>query len=192
MAKWIAKLIFKITRWTLDDHLKGNFNRCVMIAAPHTSNWDIVFARSAFYLLDIPVRFTVKKEWTRFPFSLFMNPLGAIAIDRTPKKPGEAKQSMTDAMVGLFAQNKDLVVLVAAEGTRSLRTTWKTGFYHIATRANVPIALGYLDYKNKVAGIGKIIYPTGDMQKDMKEIMIFYKDIPAKYPGKFSIDQDYA
>ncbi len=191
MGKWLAKIIFKIFGWSLDDHLKGSFNRCVMIAAPHTSNWDMIFARSAFYLMDIPVRFTVKKEWTRFPFGLFMNPLGAIAIDRSPKRPGEEKASMTDAMVDLFEHNKELVVLVAAEGTRSLRTKWRTGFYHIALKANVPIALGYLDYKNKIAGIGKVINPTGDMQKDMKEIMIFYKDIPAKYPDKYSIDQDY-
>lgn len=192
MGKLLAKLIFAIFGWKLDDHLKADFRRCVMIAAPHTSNWDIVFARAAFSLLGIPVRFTVKKEWTRFPFNLIMNPLGAIAIDRSPKKPGDPRPSMTEAMIKLFAENKELVVLVTPEGTRSLRTKWKTGFYHVASGAKVPIALGYLDYKNRIAGVGKMVYPSGDMHKDIKEIMDYYKNIPPKFPEKFSIDIEYA
>jgi 1-acyl-sn-glycerol-3-phosphate acyltransferase len=99
---------------------------------------------------------------------------------------------MTQAMINLFDDDKDLVVLVTPEGTRSLRTKWKTGFYHVAVGANVPIGLGYLDYKNKKAGVGKLVYPSGDMHKDMKEIMDFYKNIPAKHPELFSIDTDYA
>jgi 1-acyl-sn-glycerol-3-phosphate acyltransferase len=192
MGKLLARLIFKIFGWTLDDHLKANFKRCVMIAAPHTSNWDLVFARSAFSMMGIPIRFTVKQEWTRFPFNLIMNPLGAIAIDRTPKNPGDARPSMTDAMIQLFKDNAELVVMVTPEGTRSLRTKWKTGFYHVAVGAGVPIALGYLDYKNRIAGVGKMVYPSGDIHKDLKEIMDFYRDIQGKHPAKFSIDLEYS
>lgn len=163
-----------------------------MIASPHTSNWDFIFARSAFSLLRIPVRFTVKREWLRFPFKGIMNALGAIGIDRSPKRPGEPRPSMTDAMIELFEKNKELVVLVTPEGTRKKVTKWKTGFYHVAVGAKVPIALGYLDYKNKIAGVGKMIFPSGDMAKDMKEIMDFYKNIAGKFPEKFSVDLDYA
>jgi hypothetical protein len=70
MGKLISKFIFWIFGWTFKDHVGGGYNRCVMIAAPHTSNWDLIFARAAFYLMDIPVRYTVKKEWMRFPFNL--------------------------------------------------------------------------------------------------------------------------
>lgn len=192
MGRLLSKLIFSIFGWKLDDHLKADFRRCVMIASPHTSNWDFIFARAAFSLLRIPVRFTVKKEWMRFPFKSTMGALGAIAIDRSPKKPGDPRPSMTEAMIELFSKNKELVVLVTPEGTRSLVTKWKTGFYHVAVGAGVPVALGYLDYKNKIAGVGKIVYPSGDMHKDLKEIMDFYKNIPARYPEKFSVDQDYA
>jgi 1-acyl-sn-glycerol-3-phosphate acyltransferase len=192
MGKLIARLIFFISGWKLDDHLKADFRRCVMIAAPHTSNWDIIYARAAFELMNIPVRFTVKQEWLRFPIKGFMIAMGAIGIDRTPKKPGDPRPSMTEAMIELFAQNKELVVMVTPEGTRSLRTKWKTGFYHVATGAKVPVALGYLDYKNKIAGVGKIVYPSGDMQKDMQEIMDFYRNIKGRFPEKFSIDLDYA
>src|SRR5579864_5991857 len=99
MAKFLARFIFWISDWTLDDHLKADFRRCVMIAAPHTSNWDIVFARSAFVMMNIPIRFTVKQEWTKFPFGLLMNALGAIAVDRSPKKPGDPRPSMTESMI---------------------------------------------------------------------------------------------
>lgn len=191
MGKLISKLIFAIFGWTFKDHVGGGYNRCVMIAAPHTSNWDLLFARAAFYLMDIPVRYTVKKEWMRFPFSLVFGPLGAIAIDRSPKKAGEERQSMTEAMIDLFNKNKDLAVMVTPEGTRSLRTKWKTGFYHVAVGAKVPIGLGYLDYKKREAGVGKLIYPSGDMEKDMREIMAFYKNIQGKHPEKFSVDLDY-
>lgn len=191
MGKLLSRFIFWLFGWTLDDHLKADFKRCVMIASPHTSNWDFIFARAAFSMMGIPIRFTVKKEWTKFPFGWFMNGLGAIAIDRSPKKPGDPRPSMTEAMIDLFAQNKELVVMVTPEGTRKKVTKWKTGFYHVAVGAKVPIALGYLDYKNKIAGVGKIVYPTGDIQKDMQEITDFYRPIAPKHPELFSIDLDY-
>src|SRR5688572_8975511 len=145
MIKLLSRLLFFLKGWTLDDKLKADFTRCVMIAAPHTSNWDFVFARAAFALMNIPIRYTLKKEWTKFPYSIFMNPLGAIGIDRSPRKPGQARLSMTEAMINLFKDRKKLVVMVTPEGTRKLRTKWKTGFYHVAVGAKVPIALGYLD-----------------------------------------------
>ncbi len=81
--------------------------------------------------------------------------------------------------------------MVTPEGTRKKVTKWKTGFYHVAVGAKVPIALGYLDYKNKIAGVGKIVYPTGDIQKDMQEITDFYRPIAPKHPELFSVDLDY-
>ncbi len=192
MAIFLSRLIFWIFGWTLDDKLKADFRRCVMIAAPHTSNWDFIFARAAFFQMGIPVRFTVKKEWVRFPLGGLFRAMGAIAIDRSPKKPGDPRPSMVESMIRLFEENKELVVLVTPEGTRSYREKWKSGFYHVAVGAGVPIALGYLDFGKKCAGVGKIIYPSGDMEKDMREIMDFYKNIQPKHPEKFSLDKDYA
>lgn len=190
MLFYLARLIFWLCGWRLDNRLPPEVCRCVMVAAPHTSNWDFFYARLAFILLRIPVRFTVKKEWLRFPFWLIMRPLGAIGIDRSPKLPGQPRRSMVEAMTQLFAGKGTLVVLVTPEGTRKKATKWKTGFYYVALNAGVPICLGYLDYQNKVAGVGKTIYPSGNYQKDMREIMMFYKNIPPKYPEKFSLDMD--
>ena len=193
--KWffrgVGKFIIWLSGWKVDQRLKADFKRCVMVAAPHTSNWDFLIARAAFEVMEIPVRFTIKKEWVDGPLGFLMKALGAIGIDRRPKADGEARLSYVDAMVRLFEETGDLVVLVTPEGTRSKATEWKTGFYHVAKAANVPIALGYLDYGKKIAGIGKILNVSDSMEKDMHEIMEFYSNIQAKIPANYSADLRY-
>ncbi|MCB0506940.1 MAG: 1-acyl-sn-glycerol-3-phosphate acyltransferase [Chitinophagales bacterium] len=191
MIRKIFVFIFKILGWKLQTEAIKEFKKSIVIAAPHTANMDLVIARAAFDLMHLPVKFTVKKEWIRFPFKSIMLGMGGIGIDRTPKKPGDPRPSMVEAMVNLFNENDELHIMVTPEGTRSKRTEWKTGFWHTAKMANVPILLGYLDYKNKVAGIGKIIYPT-DLEKDMRTMMEFYKDITPCHPEKFSVDLRYS
>lgn len=164
--------------------------KCVVVAAPHTSNFDFPIARSAFEILKMPVRFTIKKEWMGFPLGWLMRSLGAIPIDREPKE-GRDRISQVEAMAKLFEGKEKLAVLVTPEGTRSLRKEWKTGFYHVAKQAGVPLVLGYLDYLNKEAGIGKILYPGDDFESDMQEIMRFYAGIHARYPKNFSVDLRY-
>ncbi len=187
-----GKIIILVLGWKVDDRLKGECHRCVVVAAPHTSNWDFVIARSAFEVLDIPVRFTIKKEWTQSVMGSLMIALGAIPIDRQHSKEERSDHfSYVDAMADLFSRYKELAILVTPEGTRARNDTWKTGFYHVAKKAGVPIALGYLDYKNKVAGIGKILWPGDDMEADMREIMAFYKDAYPKYPDNFALDHRY-
>ena len=188
MLKALAALFFRLTGWSINWNLPKEVQRCVMIAAPHTSNWDLVYSRLAFYQMGIPLRFTIKKEWMVFPVGGFMRALGAIGIDRTPKNPGEERPSMTDAMADLFSKNKELVVMVTPEGTRKLRTEWKSGFYTVAVKAGVPVGLGYLDYAKKEAGVGKMVYPSGDREKDLREIMDFYRDIRGRHPENFSVD----
>lgn len=183
-------MIFKLKGWKLKTEAIKGIDQSITIASPHTSNWDMIIAKAAFDLMGLPMKFTLKKEWFRFPFKRIMINLGGLAIDRTPKKPGDPRPSMVEAMADLFKQHKVLHIMVTPEGTRSLRTEWKTGFWHTAKMANVPILCGYLDYENKIAGIGKIIYP-GDLEKDMREIMQFYKDIKGKNPENFSPDLRY-
>lgn len=187
----IAKLFLWLFGWKVNHDLPEGVNKCVMIASPHTSNWDFPFCRAAFSVLKIPVRFTIKDSWFKFPFNLIFGPLGGIPINRRPKKEGEERPSTVEAMAHLFDGKDKLVVLVTPEGTRAYRDEWKSGFYHVAMLAKVPICLGYVNYRDKVAGVGKTIYPSGDMAADMREIMAFYKDIPPKHPERFSIDKRY-
>jgi len=191
ISRFIARGTFAFTGWTFNNQMPTHIKQCVMIAAPHTSNWDALYTRLAFVLMGIPVKITIKDSYMRFPYGPFIRYMGGVGINRRPKKDGEARPSMVQLMADLFKAHPDFVMLVTPEGTRSLRTKWKTGFYHVAVAANVPIALGYLDYKKKEAGVGKVVYPSGDMKKDMHEIMSFYKDIVGKYPEKFSVDLDY-
>lgn len=188
----IWKLIMKLFGWEIDKDFPKDLKRCVLIAAPHTSNWDFIFAIATFKIMGINIRFTIKDAWVKFPFGLLTKPLGAIAIDRSKRKEGEKRKSMVDYMIDLFSTNKDLVLIVTAEGTRKKVENWKTGFYHVAKNAHVPIALGYLDYEKKVAGIRKeLLYLTDSMEYDMNQIMEYYRNSIPKHPEDFMLDARY-
>jgi 1-acyl-sn-glycerol-3-phosphate acyltransferase len=189
---WLAKLFMWIIRWKIDPIVpEAAKAKCVLVAAPHTSNWDQPITVAAMKMLGVTMRYTIKKEWLRFPLGWFIRMTGGIGIDRSPKKAGEERQSMVDAIADLYPKYEQLAVIIPPEGSRSLRTEWKTGFYYTALKAQVPIALGYLDYKKKIAGIGKMIYPSGNFEADMREIMAFYANKAAKFPEKFSLDVRY-
>ena len=192
MYKAFFRNLFLKQGWTLKGSHLAEHRRCVVIDAPHTSNWDLVYTLVAFDMMGLPVRFTVKKVWMDFPQGLFMRELGGIGIDRSPKDGSTERKSMVQAMIDLFEETPgDLAITVTPEGTRSLRTKWRSGFYHVAVGAGVPILLGYLDYGKKEAGIGKVIHPSGDFEADMKEITDFYQTIEPKFPELFSVDQRF-
>lgn len=190
MIRRICIWIFKLTGWKTDANLPNQIKKCIIIAAPHTSNWDFWYCMAAFKIYNLRIRFTVKKEWMRFPFSLLMKPLGAIGIDRTPRGPQNVRPGFVAMMTELFNANEELTIVITPEGTRSKNDKWKTGFYHVAKAANVPILLGYVDYEKKVAGIAQTIC-VSDYESDMKQIMAFYKTIHPKFPQNFSVDAGF-
>jgi len=187
----IAEYSLGLMGWETDNQWPQGLEQCVMIAAPHTSNCDAVYARLALKVLGVNVRITIKDSYMKFPLGPFVRAMGGIGIDRSPKKEGQARASMVQLMADLFKEHPHLVMLVTPEGTRAKQENWKTGFYHIAMTAGVPIALAYMDYQKKRAGVGKIIYPTGNYEQDMQEIMQFYANIEPKFPEKFSVDVRY-
>ena len=119
-----------------------------------------------------------KDSLFRRPYKGFFKWLGAIPIDRSRSK------NVVAQTIQKFNQNKTMILTIAPEGTRSRVKKWKTGFYHIAHGANVPIALGFLDYQRKVGGIGPVIYPTGNIEADMQSIRVFYDGVTGKFPEK--------
>lgn len=192
MFKALSRSLFNKQGWTFVGEELVVHRRCVVIAAPHTTNWDLVYTIAAFDLLKLPLRFTIKDTWMKFPFNLFLEPVGGLAIDRRPRQETGERPSMVEAMIELFKTHPgELALAVTPEGTRSLSKTWKSGFYHVALGANVPILLGYLDYDKREAGIGKVIHPSGDFEADMREITDFYRNIIPKYPAKFSLDERF-
>ncbi|MEM1119881.1 MAG: 1-acyl-sn-glycerol-3-phosphate acyltransferase, partial [Bacteroidota bacterium] len=160
MGKIIGKFLFNLIGWKLDPNIPEEAKRCVMTAAPHTTNWDGIITRLAFYLLDVPVKIAIKDFWTKFPMGLFIKPLGGLGINRGPKVPNKPRRSQTDQMADFFKTYDDIALVIAPEGSRALRKEWKMGFYYVAKKANVPITFGYLDYEKKLAGVGGPLYPT--------------------------------
>ncbi len=181
MKKMLASLFFKITGWKLEipevETLKGT----VMIAAPHTSNWDLPFSLAAFWLMDVKLRYFIKDMYTKPPIiGAIFKWTGALGVDRT------RKGKLTEYAIELLKGQSDLVVLVPAEGTRKRVEKWKTGFYTIALEADKPIALGFLDYKRKVAGVKSVYKPTGNREVDFLHIENVYKEIPGKFPENYN------
>lgn len=190
MIKFVCSQIFNLMGWTYAQNLPSDTRSFVIVGVPHTSNWDFVPAMTLVYRSGLNARFVIKKEWLRFPIGLVLKPIGAIGIDRDKIKTG-AVSSSTDLMAQLFQDHDDLSLMIAPEGTRSATNEWKSGFWHIAHKANVPLALAFADYKTKRAGIGLVLHPT-DFEKDMRTIMDFYRSIHPCHPDKFKLDHRYS
>lgn len=191
MLKRLAHFLFRYNGWRFDSNGVDvkELGKCVLIAAPHTSNWDLIYGLAAFNMLGLEVRFTIKKEWVSFPFKTLFESAGAIGIDRQKARHGD--DNMVQVMARLFDEHERLAIAVVPEGTRSLRKRWRIGFYHVALEAGVPLALGYLDYENKVAGVAKVVHLTGDIHQDLGQVMEYYQHSKPCYPEKFSPDLRY-
>jgi 1-acyl-sn-glycerol-3-phosphate acyltransferase len=192
MILFLFRILFRLYEFKIITPENLHLKKAVVVAAPHTSNWDGIIGFAYYDIVGIKIRFAIKDSYMSFPLGLIFKPMGGIAINRNSKEKGGDKKSMTQAMIDLFAENDELNLLVTPEGTRKKVTKWKTGFYYVALGAKVPIALGYMDFEKKEAGIGKVIYPSGDIDKDMREIMDFYRNINGRHPERFSLDLDYA
>jgi 1-acyl-sn-glycerol-3-phosphate acyltransferase len=118
----------------------------------------------------------MKSTWFRWPMGPFLRWLGAFPIDRS------RSHNVVAQSIRAFNKYKRMVLVVPPSGTRKKVMYWKSGFYHIARGAGVPVVLGYLDYREKVGGIGPTVHITGNMEGDMKTIRDFYTDIEGKYP----------
>ena len=188
MARLIANFLLWLSGWKVKKDYPPEATRCVMIAAPHTTNWDAYFVKLATISLGIPMKIAIKDNWTKGLIGFIMRPMGALGIDRSPKN-GSDRMSQVDLMADLFKTNDSIALAIAPEGTRKRREKWKRGFYWVAKKADVPITFGYLDYEKKEAGVGpEVLWPSDDIDKDFKKINDFYRDIKAKYPEKYSLD----
>lgn len=144
--------------------------RFVLCGAPHTSNWDFPLMLMVMLKLGVDVHWMGKDGLFRFPFGWLMRWLGGIPIDRSKNN------NTVVQMVEVFNRATELVVLIPPEGTRAHAQRWRTGFYHIAYGAKVPIQLGYLDAATRTAGFGPAFEPSGDIDRDLPQIQAFFQD----------------
>jgi 1-acyl-sn-glycerol-3-phosphate acyltransferase len=171
----IGLAYLKAFGWTIEGDLPAD-SRAVIIAAPHTSNWDLPFMLGAAWGFGLKLNWLGKHTLFEGKFGPFMTWLGGLPVDRRARHGAVAQVAQT-------IRERDAIYLaIAPSGTRSKTECWKSGFYHIAREADVPIVLGFLDFKRKVAGVGPAIHPTGDIKADMDRIRDFYRDVGGKYP----------
>lgn len=152
--------------------------RCIIIAAPHTSNWDFLYFIGLTHDLGIRAHFMGKQELFRWPMEGLMRENGGIPVDRA--RGGNYVQVMIDE----FRRRDDFILTIAPEGTRGTVRKWRTGFYHIAMGAGVPLVCGLMDYARKVGGLGPAMMPTGDYAADMARVESYYRSVTPRYPKR--------
>ena len=172
----------KLTGWKVEGSLPPEARKCVLIAAPHTSNWDLPYTLMVSFVLRMDVYWMGKQSIFKPPFSNIMQWLGGIAVNR------EQSNNLVAASAQAIVKADGMVqLIVPPEGTRSKATYWKTGFYYIALGAKVPIVMAYMDYAQKRAGLGPLFYPSGNIDKDMVEIKAFYAQFKGKNAHQFDL-----
>ena len=174
---WLARVLVKIFGWRMEGQVP-DFPNYVLIAAPHTSNMDLAVMLTLAFTFRTKVSWMGKDALFRWPFGGICRWLGGIPIDRSKAN------NVVEQSVALFNEKERFVLAVPPEGTRKQVRYWKTGFYYIASGAGVPILLGFIDYGRKVGGVGPVLMPSGDIEKDMETIQAFYADITGKHPGQ--------
>jgi 1-acyl-sn-glycerol-3-phosphate acyltransferase len=173
----LAELAFRLAGWRTEGAPPPT-DRFVLIAAPHTSNWDAIVLLIAARIFKLKLAWFVKASWFRFPMGPIMRGLGGVPIDRA------ARHGVVEQAIERFRTSERLALAVPPEGTRGRAPHWKSGFYHIARGAKVPIVLGFIDYGRKVAGLGPAFTPTGDLVRDFEVFRDFYGKVQARFPEK--------
>jgi len=191
MIKWMCSKLVSSWGWQFKDDLPDELGSYVALGAPHTSNWDFITAMTIIHnAKNVKSKFLIKASWMKFPLNLFFSPIGAVGVNRDAIKENSGLKS-TDVLSSLFHKKDKIALWIAPEGTRSLNPKWKSGFYYIAKKAQVPIVLAYADWKTKTLGFGKVIHLTDDFESDMQRIMDFYAPMEGKIKEKFQIDNRY-
>ena len=178
MLKWIGKFFLAAFGWKSEAG-RPIESKYILIAAPHTSNWDLPFMMALAWSYEMKVQWMGKHALFHWPYGWFMRWLGGLPIHR------ESSNDRVQAMADEFEKRDNFVLIVPAEGTRSYTAHWKSGFYHIARLAGVPIVMGYLDFERKRGGFGPALMPTSDISDDMNQIRVFYQDKIGKHPDLF-------
>ncbi len=179
----LSRLIYFIIGWKYEGGVPKDLTKAIFLIAPHTSNWDFWIGRLYCWIHKIPIRLLIKKEAFKWPIAGLLKKAGGIPVDRS------RASSKVLQVANMFKEYDPMFLGITPEGTRKLSNKWKMGFYHIAVQAKVPILLCFIDFETKIAGIAPPFYPTGDVEKDFKEIEDFYRGMKGKYPEKFNLNE---
>lgn len=176
MGKFLFWLI-KLFGWKIDPFTPTGVDKAVVVMGPHTSNWDFVIGKIAFSHYKVNGKFLIKKDLFFFPFGYILKAMGGIPVDRKKKNV-----NITEQVVDYFHAHDKCYVVFTPEGTRSYSPNWKRGFYYIAQKAQVPIYIGYIDYKKKIGGFHSRFEPTGNVEADIKAMKAILSEFEGKFP----------
>ena len=177
-AQWFGRTVLDVFGWRVVGELP-NLERVLVIGAPHTSNWDFVYAMAAILGLNLKLRWLGKHTIFKFGVTWFMNWLGGIPVNRG--KP----ESIVENVARLVERDKGIIIGMAPEGTRKKVEKWKTGFLRISTALDCPLFLVGLDFPNKLIVLDQLFYPTGDNDADIATLKAFYGKYTGKYADQF-------
>jgi 1-acyl-sn-glycerol-3-phosphate acyltransferase len=177
LSRVISQLILKVMGWKTRT-ISLDFPKFILIGAHHTSNWDFIIGYLVMTAIGLNFRFVGKHTLFRWPLGSLMRRLGGIAVNRS------LSTNFVEQVVSHFQEQEQLIVAIAPEGTRRQTDYWRSGFYYIALQANVPVVLGFLDYRTKTGGLGAMFYPSGNLEKDLELVREFYAGIHGKHPEK--------
>ncbi|HLV43172.1 MAG TPA: 1-acyl-sn-glycerol-3-phosphate acyltransferase [Brumimicrobium sp.] len=177
MITLLSKFYWRLFGWKITGTLPKELQQMILVIAPHTNWTDLFIGFAARHYLKIPhAKLLAKKELFDGVFGKWLIKLGGIPVDRS------GKLGLVDQVVNYFNKNDKFIIGLSPEGTRKRVDKLKTGFYHMAKNANVPIVLIGFDYKNKRVIIGETIYPSASEENDFKKIISFFSSIEGAKP----------
>lgn len=165
--------------WKIVGSYPKELKKFIIVGAPHTSNIDFVLGALMKYIFELPINFIGKHTLFKPPYGFIFKALGGVSVDRSKST------NMVDAIIKVFNEKKEFILGLSPEGTRIKTEKWKTGFYHIALGAKVPVVLNAFDFVNKEYLISEPYYLTGDQKKDFLFFHNYYKDVKGKFPDQF-------
>jgi 1-acyl-sn-glycerol-3-phosphate acyltransferase len=175
-TRWLGRTVLRLGGWTM----AGDFPdepKLVILAAPHSSAWDAVWGLAAKLAMGIRIVFIGKQELFRGPLGWFLRSVGAIPVDRAKA------HGVVDQVVDRFAEKHTMWFVLAPEGTRKRVEHWKSGFWHIARDAGVPVVCAYFHYPTKTIGIGAVMHMTTNLKADMAQVREYYRPWIGKHRG---------
>lgn len=173
----IGKFFLYFTGWKIEGTLPS-VSRIVVVCAPHTSNWDFIYGMIMVLAIDIRVNFLAKKSIFVPVFKILLNKLGGIPVDR------ENPELLVQKIGDYSKNNEGVLIAVTPEGTRKKVLKWKTGFLRIAKISNSIILPLGIDYPSKTFTLGKVYHPTGENEKDIRELQLILKDYKGRHPDR--------
>lgn len=180
LLRGVSVAFLRLTGWKIRGALPLDAQRCVLIAAPHTSNWDLPYTLMVAFTLRLNIHWMGKSELFRGWRGPIMRWLGGLSVNRE-----QSSNMVLASALALEKADGPLQLVVPPEGTRARVREWKTGFYWIARTARVPIVLAYMDYERKISGLGPVMVPSGNLEADMVVIKDFYAPFKGRNPDQF-------